>query len=685
MRGSRFFVGLAAALPALFASARAAADPAKVVDPPALVGIPEDSHPFLRFVENERAPAQFIANAVKAGPVRGFPRPAKLGVLTQALDCVHAIHDIQLDPRSGATVARLDLRVRASGGPLSSVGLSLDAGLRIGAVTADGRTTVVSDFVVSPARIAQIAISPPLLPGESTTLHIPYDGTLGCGSYPEGGGILCTKGDDFSYFAHQSVIPYVFDPADPQSEGLDAMTRDIVLRVPSGIDVVATGEKVSERIEGATKISTWTIDHPLSRALGMYVFAGKLGMKDVPGRRVPTTFVFPNPERAVDKRLVAWSAGVLDFVEGMGGGPLPFQRSLTLVRLPADLGDPGTATFGMTLLSDTYARTGDLMHEETWAHENSHLFWGIVVPERSSAESRMLSEGLATLTEIDYTWTRHFSSVDRDTYLAQRFVPIGLDLRALGKTLPPIRLAAGELQPDGYRTSLYTLWAYYKTSATLDHLRVTVGDDVFARGLAAYVKKCSYVGCGPDDLRSVLQDTAGKDLTPFFDRWVNASSRPKVTIGFEPVAGGADIELSKADAQPMTLELWLRLDDGQLVKRRVDLAGRITKVHVDTGSWVRSVVTSPRHDVLVDVASAAAFDLDFDGETDGIDLLRCTPLIGKSYKTTNAVGLWNVAERFDPRCDVNGDLRIDDDDIALIADSFGTFRSADHAPPRPSR
>jgi ABC-type sugar transport system ATPase subunit len=49
------------------------------------------------------------------------------------------------------------------------------------------------------------------------------------------------------------VIPFVFDPADPQSAQLDAMTRDIVLRVPAGIDVVATGEKVSEQKSGNGK------------------------------------------------------------------------------------------------------------------------------------------------------------------------------------------------------------------------------------------------------------------------------------------------------------------------------------------------------------------------------------------------------------------------------------------------
>jgi hypothetical protein len=634
------------------------------------------AHPLLRFVEGERGPGRFVQRALDAGALHTLPAMLDGAQRTSALDCVHAKHDIQLDPRSGATVAHLDLTIRADRRPLSSIGLSLDEGLHIGRVTADGRKALVDDAVYSPARVVHIALSPALAPGESTVVHIPYDGTLACGTYPEGGGIVCSKGEDFAYFAHQSVIPYVFDPADAQGSQLDAMTRDIVLRVPAGIDVVATGEKVSETLEGDAKVSTWTIDHPLSRSLGMYVFAGKLGMKTVPGRRVPTTFVFPNPEMPVDGRLVSWSGGVLDFVEKLGGGPLPFQRSMTLVRLPANVGDPGTATFGMTLLSDSYVRAGDLMHEETWAHENSHLFWGIVVPEASSAESRIMSEGLATLSQLDYTWGHHFPSMDRDTYLAHRFVPIGLDLRALGKDLPAVQLGTGETQPEGLRTSLYTLWAYYKTSATLDHLRVTIGDEAFSRGLATYVKRCSYVGCRPDDFRAVLEETTGKDLTSFFDRWVTASTRPEVSIGFQPVPGGADIELTKHDAHPMSLELWLRLDDGQLVKRRVELEGHVTQVHVDTGAWVRSVATSPRHDVLVEATSSVKGDLDFDGESDGIDLLRCTPLVGKTYKTSSAVGLWNTEERFDPRCDVNGDLTIDEADITAIVTSFGTFRTA---------
>src|SRR5690606_6960022 len=105
---------------------------------------------------------------------------------------------------------------------------------------------------------------------------------------------------------------------------------------------------------GETKVSRWSIDKPLSRMVGLYALVGDLGRKQVIGRSVPTTFFHPSPETDVDRSLVAWSGPALDFVERVSGERLPFERSLSLVRLPKSLGDPGTATFGMTLLSDSY-------------------------------------------------------------------------------------------------------------------------------------------------------------------------------------------------------------------------------------------------------------------------------------------------------------------------------------------
>ncbi|HVH43542.1 MAG TPA: M1 family aminopeptidase, partial [Labilithrix sp.] len=500
-----------------------------------------------------------------------------------------------------------------------------------------------------------------------------YAGTLSCGPH-ERGAKICSRDPNFSYFAHESIFPFIFDPESPESFAFDGLTRDVVLHVPADLDVVATGQKISEMVDGTTKTSTWSIDRPLSRIVGMYAIVGKLGKKTVEGRSVPTMLVFPAPEQTVDRELASWSRPTLDFVEAASGRTLPFDRGLSLVRLPRSLGDPGTATFGMTLLSDSYSRMGSLLHEETWAHENAHLFWGVVVPETDAKESRLMSEGMATLTELEYTRSRHFAGEDRDLYLARRFVPIGLDIRAQVETVPPIQVSPDAEITEDYRGPRYMLWAYYKTSATLDHLRVTLGEDVFSDVLSSYFTRCSFVGCRPDMLREIATEKSGSDMTPFFERWVEGSERPRVVIAFTPTSGGADLELSKEDERPMTLELWIGLADGSRRKQRVELGSRTSRIHVDTPARVSSVSASPRHDVLVDARSAVAGDLDFDGETDGFDILRCTTLVGRIYENRGATGLWNVAETFDPRCDVDGHTRIDDADLAALAAQFGAVR-----------
>jgi hypothetical protein len=633
------------------------------------------SHLLERLVESERAPLLLGDDVLGSKVVRApVPRPALLLSESPAMDCVHAAHDITLDPRSGVTKADLELRVKASGKALGAIGIVLDEGLEAGEVKATDRKTTVADALFAPSRVVRIDLSPAISPGEEAVISVPYAGTLSC-ARPSKGAATCSKGASFSYFAHKSIFPYIFDPEEPESVTLDALTREIILRLPADNEVVVTGQKVSQLAQGPTKVSTWTIDRPLSRTVGLYALVGDLGLKDVESRNVPATFVHPPPEKEIDRDLVAWSGPVLDFVERVSGARLPFERGLSLVRLPKSLGDPGTATFGMTLLSDSYASAGTLMYEETWAHENAHLIWGIVVPETDPNESRLMSEGIATLTQLDYSYTRHFASEDRDEYLARRFVPMGLDLLQHGADLPPPQLLPGTSAPADFRTTRYTLWAYFRNALALDHLRATIGDDVFADVLRVYGARCRYVGCTPDTLREIASETSGKDMRVFFDRWITANERPRVVVGFTPGAGGAEIELTKRDTRPMTLELWLGLADGSRSRERVDLGAQTTRLHLGAPAPVVSVRANPRHDVLVDVRSAVDGDLDFDGETDGFDILRCARLAGQTYATKGAAGLWNVDETFDPRCDIDGDLSIDDDDLDLLAKRFGKLRA----------
>lgn len=626
---------------------------------------------FQRFVDAEQHAVRIPA-AVRDG-VGMIPRPPTVGAAPPPLDAVDAKHDITLDPSTGVVTATLDLQVRASGRALGSVGLAFDKGLTVSAVSATGRSVTTQDQIYGDDRVLVVTFTTELPEGAETTVHVEYAGTLACTK--ESGTAACAKGRAFNYFAHGSIVPFIYDPTDNQNSAHDGLTRELVVKVPDTATVFVTGERDSESVAAGTRTTKWVMDRPIARHLGLYILAGQVGTKDVPGRTTPTKLVFQAPEIDADTRLMNWSAPVLDFIEETAGSPLPFQKSQTLVRLPKELGDPGTATFGMTLLSDLYVQSGELLHEETWCHENSHLFWGIVAPDMDPNKSRFLSEGLAVLTQIDFTHEAHFKDEDRDQYLARRYGAIGLDLRKNGGKVPAIVAPPNKPMSAFFGRFEWTLWAYYKTSATLDHLRATMGDAEFSKGLASYVSTCSFVGCTIDDFRAILEESSGQTLAPFFTRWVTGDERPEVQVAFTPTASGADVTLTKADTVPMRVELFVTLEDGTRVRTHADLGAAETTIQVGAPGPVRSVALNPRHDVRLASVSSVAGDLDFDGESDGLDVLRCARLVGSVYDGVGGSGLWTIDETFDPRCDLDGNFTIDDQDLAILAESYGTLRA----------
>lgn len=634
-------------------------------------GVPGE--PWTGLAQRERHVAEFLRQALEDGVFHDVPN-ARIPGRVPPLDCVHARHIIRLEPGSGETSATLDLQVVANGEDLPAIGFVFDEGLHVTSASADGHDLSIDDVAYAPTRVTTLRFATPLAAGESTVIRLAYEGTLACGGFAASGGVVCTKSDSFGYFPQQSLLPLFVDPRRPTESVLDTMTRDIEIHVPPSVDVVATGEHVEDVVRDDERVSRWTIDRPLSRAVGTYILTGRLGRTVVRNRDLPTTLFFPAPGSAVDNHMAEWSVPILDFLEELAG-PLPYRQSLTLVRLPSTVRDPGTASFGMTLLSESYTRVGELLHEETWAHENSHLFWGITIPESNAHDSRLMSEGLATLTQLDYTWARHFANEDRDAYLARRFVPMALDLRRNGDRVPPILLGLNDGDPSTMSSTQFMLWAYFRTAATLDHLRVSVGEENFRSALDAYVRECRWVGCSPHDFKRMLERTSKTNLDAFFERWINASTRPEIAIDFTRNSGGASVTLVKDDEMPMALEVWLELEDGGRRTERVALQGATTTVQIATTGKVRSVMLNPRHDVLVNAHSVVRGDLDFDGESDGLDLLECARLLGRTYVGEPGSGLWNIDEAFDPRCDRDGNLRIEQVDLDELASNFGSLKS----------
>lgn len=65
---------------------------------------------------------------------------------------------------------------------------------------------------------------------------------------------------------------------------------------------------------------------------------------------------------------------------------------------------------------------------------------------------------------------------------------------------------------------------YSRGALVLQKLRRELGEEIFWAGLRSYVASCSWHSARTEDLRSAFEAASGKDLRPFFERWVYAAA-----------------------------------------------------------------------------------------------------------------------------------------------------------------
>ena len=617
-----------------------------------------------RFVEAERAPwlrAEKLRSLAGHRPA-GQPRPpSKPGVL----DVVHRTMDVDVDPVTGVVALTIKVRVKAVGNALDNLGFGFQNGLVASAPTVGGVAATVAAGAEGDYGYASVTFPTPVAAGTETEVSLRLAGTISCATSDR-----CSMAPGFSHFTTASIFPYVYEQSGNEL-AFDGATTDLTLRTNPGLDAVVSAELVETRTEAGRSVTVWRVPKPVNHGFGFYAFLGTLLREPIAGRPVDTALIAPTGTSPNTARLVGWSKEALDFVEA-SSLPLPFGQQW-LVRLPKQLNDPGTVSYGMTLLNDLYGDHGDAVYQETWVHENAHLAWAIAVPELESTHTRMFTEGMATLTEVEFTGWR-YPDEPRDEYLARRYQNIRLSWLpkgGLADLLPVFATEAKARQLLYSNSPEYTGWAYEKSSATLDHLRATIGDEAFLRAQKKYASQYAFVGGSLDDFRSLLEAESGISLASTFERWLTKSSRPRIRVGFATTAAGTELVLEKDDDLAVPLQLWVEDERGARTVVFVTAEGASTRLAAPAGVSVFSVRPNPRLGVLADLRSTVDGDQNFDGEADGKDLLACATHVGETFQPNDSgPGLWLVDQHFPVECDRNDDGTIDATDFADLESGF---------------
>jgi aminopeptidase N len=272
--------------------------------------------------------------------------------------------------------------------------------------------------------------------------------------------------------------------------------------------------------------------------------------------------------------------------------------------------------------------------ESVIAHEYFHNWTGNRITCRDWFQL-CLKEGLTVFRDQEF-------SADERSRVVKRIV----DVRTLRAAQFPEDAGplAHNVRPDSYReiNNFYTATVYNKGAEVIRMLKVLIGDEAFARGMALYLDRFDGTAATLEDFLSCFAESSARDLSQFM-RWYEQAGTPVVTARcqFDASSCCYTIDLTQATRptpgqphkQPFVIPIALGLigpDGDDLVLQTAELDGarpdevqrqifELTERHrriVFTG-----IATRPVSSLLRGFSAAVRLDQDLDKQ-DLLTLIR---------------------------------------------------------------
>jgi len=359
--------------------------------------------------------------------------------------------------------------------------------------------------------------------------------------------------------------------------GLQFANYDVTYRYPAGLDLVAAGRVMEDRIEGDAHITRRAPESKL-RLLGFNL--GKfermkqerngitvevLANKDVedalrprqpepdistldthPRRRAPPNVEPLAPQAPPPPHPASRMGGIADevldsmsFYEAKFGDPL--LRHIEVSPLPGRFGQGfGGIIYLPTVnyvMSDSSAANKDqgFFRDLLLAHEVAHQWWGNIVSS-NSYHHEWLMEALANYSALMYMESKVGAKADEtalEVYRRNLFLkgPDGETTESEGPVVQGRRLE-GSNNP-----AAYTAVIYGKGTWILHMLRRRMGDERFLKMLAELRRRYQFQALDTDGFRKVCAEflppgSIDPKLEGFFDQWVYGTGVPALKLTY---------------------------------------------------------------------------------------------------------------------------------------------------------
>ncbi len=364
-----------------------------------------------------------------------------------------------------------------------------------------------------------VRVDPPLEPGQTRVLRFEYRGEL-----------LERRADDWIELVSTSDWY-------PRSAFAQPATWDLHFTYPVSMQLIASGERTEDRTEGALRHSRWVQRRP--NALAAFDLGYFRGIEVVDDSLPPLTVWSHHVAGAgkVERRTLAELAAskryddevaldVARAVQSMQrlGGPVvaPVLNAVETSRLRFEA-FPGLIHL-MPLANKRLA--GVQYSPEVYRyHEVAHQWWGLGV-EPARERDAWLAEGFASFFSIYHLATALGQPGVYASVLAAWYEQMESGRRyRFGQTPQAAPIALGNRVNSSTTPGERQAILYMRSAWVLDRLRCELrgtdtGDARFEQVLRTFTQRFQGCRARTEDFRQVAEEVTGRDLGPFFLKYV---------------------------------------------------------------------------------------------------------------------------------------------------------------------
>ncbi|CAN0225051.1 unnamed protein product, partial [Phaeothamnion confervicola] len=287
----------------------------------------------------------------------------------------------------------------------------------------------------------------------------------------------------------------------------DKATYAFEVTVPEGYTAVCNGNLKGQEHNGNSSTFKWEATEPMASYLAT-VNVGKFEQQnDVGPNGLPIINFFAPSLAKEAKNDFGRVPEMIKFFSDRYG-PYPFDVYGNTV-LSASVGGAALETQTRPIYEAGMV-TGDRSKEFIYAHELAHQWFGDSVSVQNWKDI-WLNEGFACYSHMCWK-SEHdgsFEKLDKSMHRMHMWLP-----HKSPKVAEP-----GE-------TGLFSETVYNRGAVTLHLLRKELGDDKFFQSMRTYTEKFRGGNVTTPDFVSVVNEVSGKDMQPFFDKWVNSETLP---------------------------------------------------------------------------------------------------------------------------------------------------------------